>query len=85
MANASLKVGSAGAPVRELQGVLNHVVPLSPNLIQDGIFGPKTRERVIAFQKKAGLVADGIVGPRTGTALVVGILDRTASNPFITR
>jgi peptidoglycan hydrolase-like protein with peptidoglycan-binding domain len=72
-------------PVRELQSVLNHVVPLSPNLLQDGVFGPKTRDRVLVFQKKAGLVADGIVGPRTGTALVISILDRTASNPFIAR
>lgn len=35
----------------------------------DGIYGPKTKAAVIAFQKKNGLVADGIVGPKTAAAI----------------
>ena len=36
----------------------------------DGIAGRKTREAVMAFQRKVGLTADGIVGPKTFSALV---------------
>jgi peptidoglycan hydrolase-like protein with peptidoglycan-binding domain len=35
----------------------------------DGVFGPKTRQAVINFQKKNGLVADGIVGSKTEAAM----------------
>jgi len=76
MQNASLKIGSFGARVANLQSVLNHVLPINPLLAPDAIFGEKTRERVIAFQRKLGLVADGVVGPITCRALVIGVLDR---------
>ncbi|GAA2852166.1 hypothetical protein Acy02nite_36020 [Actinoplanes cyaneus] len=36
----------------------------------DGLFGPKTDERVRQFQDDAGLKADGIVGTNTWTALL---------------
>ena len=35
----------------------------------DGIFGPKTRAAVEAFQKREGLIVDGIAGPQTQAAL----------------
>ena len=35
----------------------------------DGVAGPKTREGVLAFQRRRGLVVDGIAGPRTRVAL----------------
>ena len=35
----------------------------------DGIFGPKTRDAVLAFQRAAGIGVDGIVGPETWGAI----------------
>lgn len=57
----TIQLGSRGADVRYLQTKLR--------LTADGIFGPKTRAAVIAFQKSKGLTADGIVGPRTWAAI----------------
>lgn len=51
----------AGADVKRLQARLEIEV--------DGIFGPKTRDAVINWQKAHGLTADGIVGPVTWNAL----------------
>ena len=42
----------------------NSLLTEQPPLKVDGIFGPKTQARVIAFQKQAKLAPDGIVGPR---------------------
>jgi len=63
-------MGSSGPTVRNLQEMLNVAIPFPPMLILDGIFGPKTNQRVVAFQKQAGLVADGVVGPVTSKVLV---------------
>lgn len=57
----TLKIGSRGNEVRQLQAKLNCAV--------DGIFGPMTEEAVKYFQKSHGLVADGIAGPMTWAAL----------------
>ena len=68
----SLQNGSRGQSVRELQfmlRVLSEYVDAIPPIAQDGIFGPRTREAVIAFQRYVGLTPDGIVGPSTWTAL----------------
>ncbi len=40
----------------------------------DGIFGPRTRQAVMAFQAAHGLQQDGVVGPRTRAALAVPAL-----------
>jgi hypothetical protein len=52
-----LKVGSRGAAVRYLQGVLG--------ITADGIFGQQTRAAVHKFQTANKLVSDGLVGPKT--------------------
>ena len=53
-----LKNGSTGTDVKILQELLNQV---GASLTVDGIFGPDTRDAVLAFQGYAGL-------PRTGRA-----------------
>ncbi len=64
---ATLRVGSKGADVIELQTKLG--------LTADGSFGPMTKAAVMAFQASNGLTADGIAGPMTlakMSAAVVG-------------
>ena len=58
--------GETGKRVTDLQARLN---ALGANLKADGIFGPKTRAAVEAFQKARGLKVDGLVGPLTTAAL----------------
>lgn len=58
----TLRQGARGPAVAELQQRLG-------GLTADGVFGPLTRDAVIAFQSGRGLVADGIVGPMTWGAL----------------
>ena len=53
----TLKLGSKGASVKELQKLLG--------LKADGDFGPKTENAVKNFQKDHNLIEDGIVGPKT--------------------
>ncbi len=62
-----LSIGMVGGDVQELQIFLNsHNYPVGP---ADGIFGSKTRNGVINFQKDHGPVADGIVGKQTLQAI----------------
>ncbi|UPY36590.1 peptidoglycan-binding protein [Sediminicoccus sp. KRV36] len=35
----------------------------------DGVFGPMTRDAVLAFQRREGLAADGVIGPQTWSRL----------------
>jgi len=70
----TIRMGSTGPTVRDLQEMLNVAVPLQPLLILDGIFGPKTGQRVVTFQSQAKVVADGIVGPMTSKALVGAVI-----------
>lgn len=59
--NPTLRLGSKGAAVKALQGKLG--------IRKDGIFGPKTRQAVIRYQRGHGLAADGIVGSKTRSKL----------------
>ncbi len=64
-----LKMGAAGPLVASLQRTLNARITPSPELTDDGDFGPMTETAVIAFQKAKGLEQSGIVGPETWEAL----------------
>lgn len=58
----TILLGSTGDAVRKLQAILGLEV--------DGMFGLKTRDAVIAFQKKNKIGADGKVGSYTWAALL---------------
>lgn len=60
----TLSFGSTGEDVKYLQKVLNADVAAN-SLVVDGVFGQKTKEAVMAFQKDKDLVVDGIVGANT--------------------
>lgn len=68
-----MRNGDVGAQVRKLQQDLN-AAGAKPKLIDDGWFGDKTEQAVIAFQQKHGITAIGVAGPRTLAALA-GITD----------
>jgi peptidoglycan hydrolase-like protein with peptidoglycan-binding domain len=59
----TLKLGSTGAAVRDLQQNLT-VLKYYTGAV-DGTFGAKTKEAVIKYQKAKNLTADGIVGIET--------------------
>lgn len=61
-----LAQGSRGEAVRDLQVRLASAGYAAD---PDGIFGPRTRAAVMAFQRESGLAADGIAGPDTMAAL----------------
>lgn len=65
----TLKRGSRNAHVRELQRTLNAWYPQLRKLAVDGIYGPKTEERVRYLQRRAGIAVDGITGPVTWRTL----------------
>ena len=60
--SALLKVGAKGDQVKAVQ---QRLVELGYLTVADGIYGPKTYNAVVAFQKRNGLTADGIVGKLT--------------------
>ena len=62
-----LKHGAKGNSVIVLQKLLNKA---GYELKEDGRFGPKTLEAVMAYQAEHGLVVDGKVGPKTWTELL---------------
>ena len=64
---STLKMGSVGPEVRELQQLLNK---RGYNLTVDGEFGKLTKASVMNFQRANGLTDDGIVGPKTWNKLL---------------
>ncbi|WNZ21873.1 peptidoglycan-binding protein [Leptolyngbya sp. NK1-12] len=70
----SLSLGAKGPDVADVQAALG--IPA------DGIFGCQTRDAVMHFQRRNGLLVDGVVGPETWTALFGGV--PIASSPSYT-
>lgn len=74
------KLGSRSEEVRQIQTRLKswgyNVGPI------DGIYGWRTRNAVIQFQKNNGLVPDGIAGPKTleKIGLPTGVASQSAQN-----
>ncbi len=66
----TLRMGSRGQAVVNLQSTLNMPECGGFLLIPDGVFGPRTNASVVAFQQSRALVADALVGPITKNALV---------------
>jgi hypothetical protein len=64
---STLKKGSSGKPVEQLQHALN---ALGASLKPDGKFGAKTEDAVRGFQGARGLLADGEVDAKTRAAIV---------------
>ena len=62
-----LKQGSVGDVVKTMQRKLKSWGYYAGNV--DGVFGAKTKQAVIYFQKRNGLTADGVVGEATAKAL----------------
>jgi peptidoglycan hydrolase-like protein with peptidoglycan-binding domain len=76
----SVREGSTGSAVRAVQDQINfRNLRNGHTLNVDGIFGPRTRTAVLAFQRaiaaeQRGFPVDGIVGPLTWQALVTEAL-----------
>ena len=68
LGTTTLKNGSKGNAVKELQKLLNNLLNLG--LVVDGKLGPKTIAVIKTWQKAHGLVADGLVGKLTKAAMV---------------
>lgn len=68
-AHPTIRQGSRGDAVRQLQLVLNRWYPSLTPLVTDGVFGTATAARVRYLQQRAGIAVDGIVGANTWRVL----------------
>lgn len=72
----TLKRGSKGEKVKELQAILLNLGYQLPKYGADGDFGAETEKAVKQFQRDWGLKEDGVVGPATWEKLLT-----TPENP----
>ena len=74
----TLKQGSRGETVKKMQERLKRWGYYTGAV--DGIFGAKTKQAVIYFQKRNGLTPDGIVGTKTFQALGISVSSSSSSS-----
>ncbi|HEX3885021.1 MAG TPA: peptidoglycan-binding domain-containing protein [Stellaceae bacterium] len=75
----AFRQGNAAPAIKKIQVMLNACD--SSGLVVDGVFGARTHEAVLAYQKSAKLTADGVVGVRTLGSLVVAREGPSTSRP----
>lgn len=63
----TVSLGSTGLAVFYLQSILDKHA--GQNIVQDGVFGPNTKQAVINMQRLFKLTPDGIVGPASWAVL----------------
>jgi peptidoglycan hydrolase-like protein with peptidoglycan-binding domain len=56
--------------IQELLSFISTVIRDIPNVESDGIFGPETKNAVVAFQRHYDIEADGIVDEETWNTMV---------------
>ncbi|BAZ03838.1 peptidoglycan-binding domain-containing protein [Calothrix sp. NIES-3974] len=61
-----IREGSRGEAVRGFQEMYSNYLG---SLTIDGVFGPKTKDAVMNFQRSRGLTPDGVVGSKTWSEL----------------
>lgn len=67
--NRTLREGSSGSDVTELQIRVGGWAGYGVTMATDGAFGPQTKQAVSNFQSAYGLTVDGIAGPETFSQL----------------
>lgn len=75
-AYGTLRSGSTGEPVRQVQAMLSLMGYYAGDI--DGLYQEATAAAVSQFQTAAGLSADGIVGPATWQKLLPAVSDTAA-------
>lgn len=61
----TMKLGSHGESVRQLQSLLNRDYPAYSKLVADGEYGAKTEAVIREFQRRAGLRVTGVADGQT--------------------
>lgn len=76
---SALRYGCKGPNVKQLQELLNKLVPPALKLKIDGELGPLTDAAIRWYQATVGIGIDGVVGPFTWNALTGGTRVETAA------
>ncbi len=66
--------GDRGENVRVIQGYLNRIGRIDPEIPEiavDGVFGPQTRAAVIALQAQLGIEQNGAIGPVEWAEIII--------------